>query len=146
MENQKGFANIIILVVAAIAVVAVGYWGIFQKTPRVDIEAFQKRAQTAGCASKLNKLFLIDNRMVYWQQASDQCSDARYANVLFGGTPDTVLCSDADSIAGPRQNCVDANTKIIFNCMGRIINGDTKESPCSGHTAVEIPIYPTERR
>jgi hypothetical protein len=45
------------------------------------------------------------------------CADAGYQQVLFGDTGDDVLCSNADSIAGPRKSCPAAAHEGMFETI-----------------------------
>jgi hypothetical protein len=72
----------------------------------VDLVPFQELARAAECADIHNRLFLIDEQWVFWDRAGD-CPDASYSQTLYGGTPDHVLCTVYDSIAGPEKDCPD---------------------------------------
>lgn len=77
---------------------------------------FIAHAQEANCADQRNRLFLIDKRMVFWDRAGS-CADNAYGRTLFGATPQTVLCSVADSIAGPQTICNDEQARALFNTI-----------------------------
>ncbi len=77
---------------------------------------FVAQAQTAPCAEQRNRLFMIDKRMVYWDRAGN-CADSSYARTLYGATPQQILCSAADSIAGPRAFCNDESSRVLFNTI-----------------------------
>jgi hypothetical protein len=51
--------------------------------------------------------------MVFWDTTGN-CSDASYAQLLYGSTPDQVLCVSHDSIAGPVRNCRDERYQSVF--------------------------------
>ena len=70
----------------------------------LDMEPFLQIAENAACADLRNQLYLIDDQFVFWA-SEGQCYDASYAYILFGETPDEILCSLEDSIAGPRSTC-----------------------------------------
>lgn len=74
--------------------------------PVVNLEPFRDLAMNASCADKVNRLFLIDEHLVFWDRESS-CADAAYARVLYGRTPAHVMCTLEDTIAGPRQGCHD---------------------------------------
>jgi hypothetical protein len=77
---------------------------------------FIATAQAAVCADQRNRLFVIDKRMVFWDRAGS-CADNAYGRTLFGATPQTVLCSVADSIAGPQTTCNDEQLRALFNTI-----------------------------
>lgn len=82
----------------------------------VATSAFVEMAQTASCSNFKNRLFVIDQKFVLWDKAGS-CSDASYAQTLFGNTAQTVLCSNADSIAGPRLTCSDKDSEALFKTV-----------------------------
>src|SRR5689334_14674744 len=73
-------------------------------TSHADLDAFRKLARESNCADVRNHLFLIDNHIVFWDRES-RCADAAYAQTLYDRKPDTVLCNNMDSIAGPQRSC-----------------------------------------
>ena len=81
-----------------------------------DAQPFVEMARQADCADQKNRLFLIDGSLVFWDKAG-QCSDAAYAQTLFGATPQTVLCRYGDSIAGPRRECPDPRYQSMFDTI-----------------------------
>jgi hypothetical protein len=68
----------------------------------VDLEPFISLARSSDCADVRNRLFLIDEQVVFWDREAS-CVDAAYAQRLYGSTPDRVLCYFQDSIAGPMK-------------------------------------------
>ena len=82
----------------------------------VDLAPFKKAARTAGCADTRNRLFLIDNELVFWDRAG-ACADAAYAETLYGSSPDQVLCDLHDSIAGPVKKCPDERYQDTFETI-----------------------------
>ena len=66
----------------------------------VDLEPFISLARNSDCADVRNRLFLIDEQVVFWDREAS-CVDAAYTQRLYGSTPDRVLCYFQDSIAGP---------------------------------------------
>lgn len=77
---------------------------------------FVARAQQEACADIRNRLFLIDNRQVFWDRAGN-CPDNSYAQRLYGATPDVLLCETYDSIAGPRTACTDEKYRAMFGTI-----------------------------
>jgi len=72
--------------------------------PAISLEPFRELARKSDCADVQNRLFLIDEQVVFWDRAST-CADAAYARHLYGRTVDRLICYDEDSIAGPRHAC-----------------------------------------
>lgn len=102
---------------------------------------FIAKAQEAICAEQRNRLFVIDKRMVFWDRAGN-CPDNAYSRSLFGATPQVLLCSVSDSVAGPRSACTDESSRALFN----IILGNLDKSDLglgSGHQ-VEPLIVPAK--
>jgi hypothetical protein len=77
---------------------------------------FQAMAREAICTENRNRLFIIDGKQVLWDHAGN-CADASYEQVLFGARPDTVLCRNADSIAGARLSCTDTAARSMFETI-----------------------------
>jgi hypothetical protein len=80
------------------------------------ISEYIKMAQEASCASTRNNLYLVDSKYVLWDRAGN-CADASYAQVLMGATPQAVLCSAGDTLAGPRSSCTDESARPLFEAM-----------------------------
>jgi hypothetical protein len=76
--------------------------------------SFIKMAQDSNCSDVKNRLFVIDGKQVFWDRAG-KCADNSYAQSLFGPTPEAVLCSVSDSIAGPRTFCADEKSRALFD-------------------------------
>ena len=74
--------------------------------PSINLEPFRALARNSDCADKMNRLFLIDKQLVFWERESS-CADASYARVLYGRTVEHLICDTRDSIAGPRGTCRD---------------------------------------
>ncbi len=68
------------------------------------------------CADIHNRLFLIDDQLVFWDIAGN-CADASYSQILFGSTPDEILCRLNDSIAGPMKSCDDESYQEMFDTI-----------------------------
>ena len=80
------------------------------------LDAFQAMARAAGCSEQRNRLFVIDGTQVLWDHAGN-CADAAYGQVLFGATPDAVLCTSGDTLAGPRTGCTDPALRPLFDTV-----------------------------
>jgi hypothetical protein len=76
---------------------------------------FLEFAKNQDCANVRNRYYLIDNQYVF-QDKAGACGDMSYARVLYGATPNEVLCSEADSIAGPQIKC-DAAFRSLFDTI-----------------------------
>lgn len=79
----------------------------------IDTNVFLAVAKETSCANLQNRLFVIDQQYVLSEKLGT-CSDARYRQTLFGKTPESILCTNADSIAGPRYSCSDPTAAAIF--------------------------------
>ncbi|MBI3712487.1 MAG: hypothetical protein HY253_05920 [Burkholderiales bacterium] len=82
----------------------------------IATSAFVELAQTASCNNLKNRMFVIDQKFVFWDKAGS-CSDSAYAQTLYGNTAQTTLCTNADSIAGPRFNCADKENESLFKTI-----------------------------
>ena len=81
----------------------------------LDMEPFIHMAENAACADLRNQLFVIDDKFVFWA-TEGQCSDASYAYILYGATPDEKLCMLEDSIVGPRSTC-QPDLEVLFETI-----------------------------
>src|SRR5215468_8520052 len=61
------------------------------KTLAPEWAPFVEMARQAGCADIRNRLFVIDQTLVFADHAGN-CADASYSQTLFGKTIDRVLC------------------------------------------------------
>ena len=105
-------------------------------TSSFDLEPFIDVARDAACADITNRLFLVDDQMVFWDTAGN-CADASYAHALYGTTPDHILCTLHDSIAGPQQQCQDEQYRELFETITS--NLDAPDLGLGvGHTVAEI--------
>jgi hypothetical protein len=101
---------------------------------------FIEMARTSGCSGTRNRLFVIDGRQVFWDRAG-RCADALYEHALFGGTPDTRLCSHGDTIAGPKTACQDESARALFDTI--VKNADQPDLGLgSGHEVEQLSIMP----
>src|ERR1051325_7233207 len=82
----------------------------------VDLTAFKAMAKGRPCVDIRNRLFVIDDQLVFWEGAG-QCADASYGQTLYGSALDQVLCSANDSIAGPMKTSRDEQYRAMFVTM-----------------------------
>jgi hypothetical protein len=100
--------------------------------------AFIDRARYADCANVRNRLFVIDDKLVFWERAGS-CPDNAYGATLFGDTVDDVLCYFGDTIAGPRTSCPVPGHEAMFETItGHLDEPDLGLGP--GHTVQELPL------
>lgn len=85
-------------------------------TPVLATTEFVALASAASCANLRNRMFVIDQKQVFWDKAGS-CADASFDLVLFGSAAKTVLCSLSDSIAGPKTTCNDEQFRTMFLTM-----------------------------
>ncbi len=99
--------------------------------PFIDI------AKIAICADKSNKLYAIDHVLVFYEKAGS-CQDAAFSEILFGATPDDILCQYSDNVAGPQKNCPDQDFAALFEIIiANLDQADLGLGP--DHTVERIP-------
>lgn len=92
-----------------------------EKCPQ-HLHAIEQAQATDSCAETRNGVFSIqsaaqpDLRFSLLDQAG-LCADAGYRQVLYGEEGDNVLCSNADSIAGPRKSCAAPAYASMFDTI-----------------------------
>lgn len=86
--------------------------------PTLITSDFITLASSASCANLRNRLFVIDQKLVFWDKAGS-CADAAYSLSLFGNTPQNILCSKSDTIAGPKTSCTDEQYRNMFDAIGQ---------------------------
>ncbi len=104
----------------------------FTMTPFVILAAHSE------CSQSRNRLFRIDETLVYWERQGP-CADYGYGFVLFDGSVENVLCSLSDSIMGPQGGCKDPSYREMFDTLLK----DSSRPDLglgSGHTVEEIPV------
>lgn len=91
--------------------------GIFSPVPDVlngGVSAeFIDKVKNASCSNLRNRLFLIDQKFVFWDRAGS-CSDAAQTQTLFGNSTRTILCTGNDSLMGPKVMCEDESARTLF--------------------------------
>jgi hypothetical protein len=74
----------------------------------VHLRALQVAQQNPSCSDTRLRVLEIrrgDESWAFLDQADTKCKDASYRRLLFGPESDQPLCTDADTIAGPRKGC-----------------------------------------
>lgn len=82
----------------------------------IALEPFKALASKAECADIRNRLFLIDNKLVFWDRQGN-CADHAYGQQLFGHHIDQVLCLYHDSLLGPMKRCYDERYRALFETL-----------------------------
>lgn len=82
----------------------------------VAANEFLLLAKDTSCANLKNRMYIIDQKQVFWDKAGN-CADASFSQTLYGNTPQNIICSNADSIAGPRNSCNDASQLNLFKTI-----------------------------
>jgi hypothetical protein len=104
----------------------------------IRAEDFVALTVNANCANTRNRLFVIDAKYVLWDKAGT-CADAAYSQTLFGRTPQSVLCTNSDTIAGPRSSCTDQQYASLFQTiLGNLDKPDLGLG--SSHRLVTVPL------
>lgn len=110
------------------------------------LHAIEVAQATTSCVEIRNRVLTIQSnqqpgdRIILLDQAGN-CADAGYRQVLFGSEGDNVLCSNADSIAGPRKSCADAGREALFDTI--LANLDRPDLGLgSGYTVGQV--YPAD--
>jgi hypothetical protein len=116
-RSRNHAAILMILLPTALFLLAgCGFYPFGVERREVDLAPFKERAKASGCADIRSQLFLIDDQLVFWDIAGN-CADASYSEMLFDSTPDQVLCSFHDSIAGPIKECQDEQYQDLFDVI-----------------------------
>lgn len=137
--TRPSIFNAVTAVLAGAALLLVGSCqGVTPSAPGVNLAPFKAMARAADCSDKRNRLYLIDDQMVFWDREGS-CMDALFTLTLFGQTVSDVLCNRSDSIGGPNATtCTDESFRPMFETM--ISNLD---DPALGlgpeHTVSDIP-------
>jgi hypothetical protein len=104
---------------------------------------FIAKAQEATCTDQRNRLFMIDKRMVFWDRAG-ACADNAYGRNLYGATPQALLCSLADAIAGAQSTCADEKSRALFTTI--VANLDRADLGLGAGHQVEALAIPAKPR
>jgi hypothetical protein len=101
--------------VLLVALAQLGCGGGHPSSSSIDLGPFKAMAQKEFCARDRNALYVIDDRYVLWAREDNGCADANFAYILYGRTPDEVICRANQSLGGPRQSCQDQAAASLFN-------------------------------
>ena len=115
-HRSRHITRVIALPVISLLLAGCIFFGPVKRHHGVDLAPFKDMAKTASCADTHNRLFLIDDQLVFWDIAGS-CADASYSQMLYDRTPDQVLCTYHDSIAGPMKNCQDEQYRTMFDTI-----------------------------
>jgi hypothetical protein len=142
VKHLKKFTLKSIIVISSIIIILMIIIGIyliyFNETDEnpIDYNIFKNMAKNTPCADIANKLYVIDNQIVFWA-VEGNCPDASYSYSLFGNTPEEIICKRYDSIAGPIKECNDESYMNIFQII--IDNLDSDNLGLNGtHKVTEI--------
>lgn len=103
-------------------------------------EPFVTLAKSAQCADKRNRLFVIDRELVLWDRAGN-CPDNGYSMKLYRRTPDDLVCSASDSIAGPMKKCAVPSYQELFEvAIAHLDDPNLGLGP--GHTVQSVAVSP----
>lgn len=103
--------------------------------PNLDI--FIEKARCAVCSDRNNRLFLIDNNLVFWH-VEGKCPDGSYGLILYDKSSHQILCSLRDSIAGPMRTIKDSKYEFLFDIIIQNIE-DPNLGLSSDYKVEEIP-------
>lgn len=105
------------------------------------VSEYIKMAQEESCTSTRNNLYVVDSKYVLWDHADYGCADASWGVRLMGATPQAVLCTSHDSIAGPRTSCTDESLRPLFDTV--LKNLDKADLGLgSGHKVERVSFLP----
>jgi len=137
MEPRRLVLAVALGCLAIVAVVACASSSASEMDIKVELDSFRELARNAPCANIDNRLFLIDEVVLFWTREGS-CPDNWYEQALFGQTPEKVICQLHDSIAGPVYTCNDSTYEVIFWTM---VHNLDKEDLGLGpnHTVESIP-------
>jgi hypothetical protein len=100
------------------------------KGPRLSVERLKAEllaptrvpflilARHSECADGRNQLFVIDEKLVFWERVGS-CPDNSYGATLYGSTVDDVLCHVGNTIAGTIRSCPAPDYEDIFEIIIR---------------------------
>ena len=115
--NRSSISGALLTVLVAAFLLSIGC----QNEPpasAVNVAPFIAMARAAECTEVSNRLFVIDQRSVFWDRRGVSCIDGLYSLTLYGSTPDVILCERHDAIGGGNvTNCPDESYRGMFETM-----------------------------
>jgi hypothetical protein len=108
------------------------------ESPTIDVAAFARLAATHDAANKVNRLYVIDGKLVFWRWEGTY-SDASYGRTLFGATPEQILIDEHDSIAGPMRDTRDPAHTSMFDTIVKHME-DPQLGLAPDHVVREVPL------
>lgn len=117
IKTTKRIIFIIPIIVILFAILSI-YLLYFYNTDEnsIDMDVFRNMASNATCSDINNKLFIIDNQLVFWVKEGN-CADASYEYTLFGSNTNEIICKKFDSIIGPQEQCFDDEFQEMFQIL-----------------------------
>lgn len=106
----------VLLLVLAVSTVHCNDEGTNPKTT-INMDPFIAMAKASGCSDQSNKLYTIDNSMVFWGVSGSNCPDHSYKLVLFGADTGKVYCKKNDSYGGPVEFVNDSTYLVLFHTI-----------------------------
>lgn len=82
----------------------------------MSLAPFLQMARESPCHQIRNRLFLIDNTLIFWDRLGN-CPDNAREQTLFGSSVETVLATSHDSIAGPINKVHDEQYRTLFETI-----------------------------
>jgi hypothetical protein len=135
--SRSSISGAIIAVLVAAFLLAIGC----QNEPpasTVNVAPFIAMARAAECTEVSNRLFLIDERSVFWDRRGT-CIDGLYSLTLYGSTPDVILCERHDAVGGGNvTNCPDESHRDMFETM-RVSLDQPDLGLGTGHSVQPVP-------
>ncbi len=82
----------------------------------MSIALFLQMAKESACHQVRNRMFLIDNTLIFWDRVGN-CPDNAREQTLFGSSVEQVLATSHDSIAGPINKVNDEQYRALFETI-----------------------------
>ncbi len=84
-------------------------------TNSAALAAFTSAARADICADVRNRLFVIDNKFIF-RDTAGTCADSAHAQLLYGATPEQVLCVDGELMG---KVCYHERHQALFLTLSR---------------------------
>ena len=116
-KQPRTFHIIFTIIISSILLLVAGCGGDGNTSvSEIDTTPFIEKAIEADCADSVNRLYLIDSNLVFWDREGN-CPDNAYSRTLFAETVEDVLCDLHDSIVGPVRSCEDDFYSEMFDTV-----------------------------